>query len=274
MVLGGPVTPDQIVYAGSWPLWLDLRSVDAQEMVEAVGAALLSHVDARGALPAIVVVDRLGLFAAGETASQADTARDVYIDAIRIGFGALQLGGVRVLASAGRRFIEEWEAEAYRRGIEAAGSAHGPGRGLVILVDNAGTGLGRRLTAELSAAGAHVVPVDDQSGAAAIEGAVRQYGGFDVLVVNRTGPSTQLQTTTDLLGAALRVFALQRAAHSAYRGAVIEVLPAHSTPAAPSVAAFISAPGGQWPTDGIAVAAIHTDSPAEAVEAVYEAVSR
>jgi rhamnulokinase len=274
LVLGGPVTPDQIVYTGSWPLWLDPWSVDSEEIVETVRAALLNHVDARGALPSIVVVDRLGLFAAGETASQAETARDVYIDAIRIGFGALQLGGVRVLASHERRFIEEWEAEAYRRGVEAAGSTRGPGRGLVILVSSAATDLGMRLTAELSAGGAHVVPVDDRRGASAIEGVVRQYGGLDVLVVNRTGPSIPVQPLTNLLDAALRVLALQRAAHPAYRGGVIEILPAHSSRATPGVSALIGARAGRSSSDGVAVTALHTESPAEVLHAVYAAVSR
>jgi rhamnulokinase len=274
LALGGPVTPDQIVYAGSWPLWLDPWSVASQEIVETVGAALLSHVHARGALPSIVVVDRLGLFAAGETVRQAETARDVYIDAIRIGFGALELGGVRALAPYERRFIEDWEAEAYRRGVEAAGSTHGPGRGLVILVSGAATGLGPRLTAELSAGGAHVVPVDDQRGAAAIDDAVRNYGGFDVLVVNHTGPSIQVQPMTDLLDAAVRVFAHQRAAHHAYRGGVIEILPAPSGPATPGVSALILARGRRSSSDGIAVTELHTDSPTEVREAVYEAVSR
>jgi rhamnulokinase len=274
LVLGGPVTPDQIVYAGSWPLWLDPWSVDSEEIVETVGAALLNHVHARGALPSIVVVDRLGLFAAGETVSQAETARDVYIDAIRIGFGALQLGGVRALAPAERRFIEDWEAQAYRRGVEAAGSTHGPGRGLVILVSGAATGLGPRLTAELSAGGVHVVPVDEQRGAAVIDGAVRNYGGFDVLVVNRTGPLIPAQPLTDLVDAALRVFALQRAGHPAYRGGVIEILPAHSGPATRGVSAPIGTRGEVSSSDCVAVTALHTESPAEVLHAVYEAISR
>ena len=47
-----------------------------------------------------------------------DTVSEIYIDATRVGRGALRLGGVRPLATAERRFIETWEAEAYRRGIE------------------------------------------------------------------------------------------------------------------------------------------------------------
>ena len=121
LVLGGPITPDQIVYAGSWPLWLDLpATADARQHAERVDAELVRHVEAHGGLPSIVVVAGLGLFAAGDSPQEADIARDVYLDAIRIGFNASLLGGLRVLEPAERRFIEEWEAEAYRRGVAAA----------------------------------------------------------------------------------------------------------------------------------------------------------
>ncbi len=121
LVLGGPITPDQIVYAGSWPLWLDLpATADAGQHAERVDAELVRHVEAHGGLPSIVVVAGLGLFAAGDSPHEADIARDVYLDAIRIGFNASLLGGVRVLEPGERRFIEEWEAEAYRRGVAAA----------------------------------------------------------------------------------------------------------------------------------------------------------
>ena len=57
------------------------------------------------------------------THGQAETAREIYLDATRVGRGALRLGGVRPLTSAERRFIETWEAEAYRRGIEPQADA-------------------------------------------------------------------------------------------------------------------------------------------------------
>ncbi|TMB50270.1 MAG: class II aldolase [Chloroflexi bacterium] len=123
LVLGGPITPDQIVYTGSWPLWLEMpEHMEARRLTRWVDAALVRHVEARRLLPTIVVVAGLGVFAAADSAREAETARDVYLDAIRIGFGASRLGGVRVLEPEERRFIEEWEAEAYRRGVAAAGA--------------------------------------------------------------------------------------------------------------------------------------------------------
>jgi rhamnulokinase len=124
LVHGGPLTPDQIVYAGSWALWLDPPPGAGQpQLRQAVKAAVRRLLDERRTLPTIVVVAGLGFFAAGETRRQAETAREIYLDAMRIGFGALRLGGVRRLAPGERRFIEEWEAEAYRRGVAATSAA-------------------------------------------------------------------------------------------------------------------------------------------------------
>lgn len=271
LVMGGPLTPDQIVYAGSWPLWLDLAPVDASQMVETVHAALARHVAAHGALPSIVVVAQLGVLAAGDTIRQADTARDICIDAIRVGFGALQLGGVRAMAPEERRFIEDWEAEDYRRRMDAGGSSEGSARGMVVLVTNAAMGLGPQLTAQLSADGADVLAIDDQLGAAAIAGVVRRYGGFDLLVVNRAVGSTDQRGMSELLDAGFPVLGLQRAAHPGYRSAVIEVL----TDAAitPSVPSLIGARAGRWPSESVALTSIRTDSPFSVLETAYEAVS-
>ena len=69
--------------------------------------------------PIVAVVARVGLFATGDSAGQAATARDVYLDMVRTGATALRLGGVRCLDDRERRFIETWEAEAYRKQVAA-----------------------------------------------------------------------------------------------------------------------------------------------------------
>jgi rhamnose utilization protein RhaD (predicted bifunctional aldolase and dehydrogenase) len=126
LVRGGPLTPDQIVYAGSWPMWLEpVGSDDADTVVGALRARLESHLAATGATPSVVVAAGLGLFIAADTERFAVTAREVIVDAMQIAQGAAKLGGVRALGPDERRFIEEWEAEAYRRGIEASAPVPG-----------------------------------------------------------------------------------------------------------------------------------------------------
>jgi rhamnose utilization protein RhaD (predicted bifunctional aldolase and dehydrogenase) len=120
IVDAGPLTPDQIVYAGSWPLWVDVDADADQAAVErAVSAALPVHATTGRAVPAIVVVAGVGLFASGPTSRRAEAAREIYLDAAKVGFGALALGGLRALAPAERSFIETWEAEVYRLGVSA-----------------------------------------------------------------------------------------------------------------------------------------------------------
>lgn len=114
---GGPLTPDQIVYAGSWPLVVERVPADGRSAVAALDAALAERATSDADPPVVALVAGLGLLAVGDTERQADTARSLYLDAMRIASGAHRLGGVRPLAPAERQFIELWEAEAYRRQV-------------------------------------------------------------------------------------------------------------------------------------------------------------
>ena len=212
---GGPLTPDQIVYAGSFPLLLDLEGVAPDEAAAMLGERLLAHTAAHQAAPIIVVAPGLGLFAVGDTWAQADTARHIYLDALRVGEAALRLGGVRHLLPEERRFIEDWEAEAYRKQVAAGDGAPGRAAGRVALVTGAAQGFGLAIAEDLVANGAHVVLADlnvplAEANAAALEerfgigratavamdvtdeasveagvrAVVRRYGGLDILVSN------------------------------------------------------------------------------------------
>lgn len=216
LVAGGPLTPDQIVYVGSWPLLLDVPDDLAPDDVAALLRARLDeHRAMRGGLPVVVLVPGLGLFAAADTWSQADTARHVCRDALRVGEGALRLGGVRPLDDAERNFIETWEAESYRRDVAAGSTAAGRFHGRVALVTGAAQGFGLAIATDLVAEGGHVVladlnvalaadqardlerrygpgrataiamdVMDEQSVADGVHATVERYGGFDLLVSN------------------------------------------------------------------------------------------
>lgn len=215
-VLGGPLTPDQIVYAGSNPLLLDLPAdADPAGLPALVRERVGTHLAATGAAPIIVVVPGLGLFAVGDTWAQADTARHIYLDALRVGARANRLGAVRHLADAERGFIEAWEAEAYRKHIAAGDGPPGRVAGRVALVTGAAQGFGLAIAEGLAAQGAHVVladlnatlaeenaaklaarfgpgsataiamnVMDEASVADGIHETIRRYGGLDLLVSN------------------------------------------------------------------------------------------
>jgi rhamnose utilization protein RhaD (predicted bifunctional aldolase and dehydrogenase)/NAD(P)-dependent dehydrogenase (short-subunit alcohol dehydrogenase family) len=216
LALVGPLTPDQIVYAGSFPLVVKAASdLAADQLLDGLTSSIAAWPATEAGAPVVVIVPGLGLFAAGDSYAQADTVRQVYLDAAGVSVEAHRLGGVRPLAAEERGFIELWEAEAYRRGVAAGGPVAGRARGLVVVVTGAAQGFGHAIAADVVAQGGHVVladinaelakreaealasefgsgratgvaldVTDDASVAASFDEIVRRFGGLDVLVSN------------------------------------------------------------------------------------------
>jgi rhamnose utilization protein RhaD (predicted bifunctional aldolase and dehydrogenase)/NAD(P)-dependent dehydrogenase (short-subunit alcohol dehydrogenase family) len=212
----GPLTPDQIVYAGSFPLVVDVPDGTApDQLAENLTSAIAARTATESGAPIVVIVPGLGLFAAADSYAQAETVRQVYLDAAGVSSQAHRMGGVRPLADAERGFIERWEAEAYRRGVAAGAASRGRASGLVVVVTGAAQGFGHAIAADVVAQGGHVVLADinaelatreadaltaqfgagratgvvldvtnDESVAACLDEVVRRYGGLDVLVSN------------------------------------------------------------------------------------------
>lgn len=213
----GPLTPDQIVYCGSFPLWFELRDAeDEAALVARLRTAINDHKARTRCLPKITLVKGLGLFAAGDDVKQANTARDVYLDAAKVMAGATRLGGISYLADRERRFIEDWEVESYRRSVSLTGGGiRGRLQGKVAVVTGAAQGFGLEIGRGLAAEGAQVALADvNQAGVnsaanelvathgpgaavglamnvtdgesiqTAIDAVVRAYGGFDLFISN------------------------------------------------------------------------------------------
>jgi rhamnose utilization protein RhaD (predicted bifunctional aldolase and dehydrogenase)/NAD(P)-dependent dehydrogenase (short-subunit alcohol dehydrogenase family) len=216
LALGGPLTPDQIVYCRSFPLWLEKRDGETPaDMVERLAVGVREYTSTHGVPPIVVLVEGLGLFSCGATWADANTARLVYIDAVKVMTGALLMGGVHYLPDDFREFIEHWEVESYRRAVAASSSRPGRVAGKIALVTGAAQGFGLEIAQDLAAQGAHVVLGDVNVGgveqaakslnaelgegralglaidvtsatsvAEAVFQVVRAYGGLDVLVSN------------------------------------------------------------------------------------------
>ena len=99
-----------------------------------LAAALEANVEAHGTKPIVTVVPGLGIFAAGDSWKQVDTARHVYLDCLRVYEGADRLGRVRALSDEERGFIEHWEVEAYRKNAAAFDRSPGRFAGKVALI--------------------------------------------------------------------------------------------------------------------------------------------
>jgi rhamnose utilization protein RhaD (predicted bifunctional aldolase and dehydrogenase)/NAD(P)-dependent dehydrogenase (short-subunit alcohol dehydrogenase family) len=216
--VAGPLTPDQIVYCGSYPLWFsphtDFNENEAALMAH-LRAAIKDHKQRTRWVPKIVLVEGVGLFAAGADIKQASTARDVYLDAVEVMAGATRLGGISYLTDRERRFIEDWEVESYRRSVSLTSAGGGRLKGKVTVVTGAAQGFGLEIARGLAVEGAHVVLADVNkagvmsaanelsatygTGSAialgmnvtdrasigrAIDEVLRLYGGFDVFISN------------------------------------------------------------------------------------------
>ena len=214
----GPLTPDQIVYCGSFPLWFEPHdNEDEAALVARLRTAIDEHKLRTRFAPKIVLVAGLGLFAIGDDVKQSSTARDVYLDAAKVMAGATRLGGISYLTDRERLFIEDWEVESYRRSVSlsASGAASQRLKNKVAVVTGAAQGFGLEIARGLAGEGAHVVLADvNENGVAgaaselaakrgegraiglamnvtdgesiqrAMDTVIRTYGGFDVFVSN------------------------------------------------------------------------------------------
>ena len=200
MVAGGPLIPDQIVYAGSLPCVLTVD--DLAEAGDTAAAAVADFKATYGKAPVIVVVPHTVVFAAGKDKAAADNALAVFTDALRVTRDANRLGTVQVMDPAQRGFIENWEAEAYRQRV-AAGAAAGRLTGKIAMVTGAAQGFGLGIAESLLAEGATVVLADlNVDGAAAqAERLAGQYGAGKTLAVgvDVSNPDSQIDAIHEVV---------------------------------------------------------------------------
>ncbi len=212
----GPMNPDQIVCAGAFPLWFDPPEQDSVDaVISSLREEILKHTRATGFLPKVVVAGGLGIFFVEDDFQAADIARQMYLSVIRVMSLAKRLGGIRAMTEGQRRFIEGWEAEAYRKRTMSGAPSGGRAAGKVAVVTGAAQGFGLEIAQDLAAQGAHVVMADinvegaeraahrlcgrfgpgraiglamdvtrSASIAECLHQVVRTYGGFDVFVSN------------------------------------------------------------------------------------------
>lgn len=115
--LSGPLTPDQIVYCRSLPMWIDSPADTAAQAAAQWHAGLQSYEAEHGVKPWVVLLAGAGMIAMRESMGLADTTCDVYYDAARVYRYAAALGGVQPMALRDVDFIENWEVETYRRAV-------------------------------------------------------------------------------------------------------------------------------------------------------------
>ena len=169
----GPFTPDHIVYAKSYSLVTD----DPTE------AEIRAFEDKNGYKPLVVEVPGRAVFCAGKNGKGAETVALLARDGALVQQLTEAFGGPRNLSDAGRSFIENWEAESYRKKV--AGGANIRLSGKVAVVTGGAQGFGYGIAEELAAEGATVVIADmNVEGAKAAAEKLKAAGGASAVAVN------------------------------------------------------------------------------------------
>jgi rhamnose utilization protein RhaD (predicted bifunctional aldolase and dehydrogenase) len=104
-------SPDHIVYYGHAPLFITSN--------EKVNEAVKRYVEKNGENPRIIAVQGLGAFAAAETEKKADTAKALFLDAVKIAVYAESFGGHKFMPDDQINFIRFWEYEKYRKSVDS-----------------------------------------------------------------------------------------------------------------------------------------------------------
>ena len=163
--LSTSITPDHIVYCNHEPLFIPAREKPEQQL-RALEEGVRSYRERFGAAPRLIGVQRLGIFAWGDSKKSADIALSVFLDAVKVAVVSRYFGGIRPIPADQVEFIRNWEAEAFRRrvggqpGAGTGGSGFGSVTGKIALVTGAAQGFGAGIARALAAAGAHVVAAD------------------------------------------------------------------------------------------------------------------
>jgi rhamnulose-1-phosphate aldolase/alcohol dehydrogenase len=223
----GAATPDHILNTKRTPLWIEVADpAEAEGLAQAAKEAYEewvrdykqyyeAHQTGEGMLPAVprvVLVAGVGMFAVGKDSRAATIASDIYHHTISIIEAAEGLGGYRSLALENAFAAEYWPLELYKLTLAP------PEKDLsrrVVLVTGAAGAIGAGIARRFAAEGAHVVCADldlEKSSALATEltkanlanksiavrmdvtdeisvreaykQAILEYGGVDVVVSN------------------------------------------------------------------------------------------
>jgi rhamnose utilization protein RhaD (predicted bifunctional aldolase and dehydrogenase) len=109
--LSSAFTPDHVVYAGSEPLYVQEGA--------ALEEAWKKYKEKSGLIPKTVVFRGLGVFGLGNSEKAAQTATELFIDALKVAVYSESFGGPLFLGEDQIRFINNWEVERYRSRVSA-----------------------------------------------------------------------------------------------------------------------------------------------------------
>lgn len=151
-----------------------------------------------GYRPLVVEVPGKAVFCAGKNAPGAETVSLLARDAALVQQLAAAFGGESFLPDERRSFIENWEAESYRRKVAGGGSVALTGK--IAVVTGGAQGFGFGIAQELAAEGATVVIADmNFEGASKAAAAIAAPGGAGAVAVNIADESSVAAMVSEIV---------------------------------------------------------------------------
>jgi NAD(P)-dependent dehydrogenase (short-subunit alcohol dehydrogenase family)/rhamnose utilization protein RhaD (predicted bifunctional aldolase and dehydrogenase) len=154
----GTLSPDALVYANGSPLWFE--KCDAAK----IAAKLKAQIKKSQKPAAAFLLNGVGLFVSSDEKT-APIVKDIAVSSFFVCTNAATMGGVHVLTKREADFINNWEAEAFRKQVAGGGSS-GELKNRIAVVTGGGSGLGRSIAIGLARAGAMVAIADIDTAAA------------------------------------------------------------------------------------------------------------
>lgn len=200
----GPATPDHVIRTKRVPMIgrdLDEYAASYAGYFDEHGDASLTMLDPA---PRVILDEDLGLVTVGRTAKDAGIVEDIYRHTMEIITAATDLGGWQALDAGDIFEVEYWDLEQAK--LRKAGSPPAFA-GEICLVTGAASGIGKACVTAMLKRGAAVVGLDlsahvvglhtrkdylgiacdltdDSQVEAALDQAVKAYGGIDMLILN------------------------------------------------------------------------------------------
>ncbi|MBO4392301.1 MAG: SDR family NAD(P)-dependent oxidoreductase [Clostridia bacterium] len=151
-------TPDHMVYCNNDFLFVpSVEGIDAQD--DLIKEKIDEYINKYGYSPKIIALQNVGVFAHGATKKAADVAMKLFIDNMKIASYSRNFGGNAFPPQKLVDFINNWDAERYRRSVSFTGTNKRLGEKIVI-VTGAAQGFGAGIADSLIEAGAKTVIAD------------------------------------------------------------------------------------------------------------------
>jgi len=157
--LNSPFTPDHIVYCRHTFLFVEYRD-DLESLYTTITEHIETFAKIHKFLPKIIAVEKIGVFACGQSRREAQNALDLFLDAIKICVYTESFGGPRHMNHLLVDFIVSWEVESYRQKVALSGSNKKRLAEKIAIITGSAQGFGKGLAEEMAEEGANIVIAD------------------------------------------------------------------------------------------------------------------